>query len=165
MKVKEWKAVPFTETHGRTVCEWRYPEPYAVYDWPPWEKLSAGAEEFADPEIRERQYAAIVDEDERLIGFAQFFPMEGVDGGVMRLGLGMDPGLCGNGLGADFVRLIVEEAKKRAPGHEIDLEVLTWNERAIRTYRKAGFTVTDTYERMTPAGMAAFHCMVYLPKA
>jgi len=57
---------------------------------------------------------------------------------------------------------IVKEARRRAPHDEIDLEVLTWNDRAIRTYEKAGFERTDTYRRMTPSGMAQFHCMVYL---
>ena len=92
-------------------------------------------------------------------GFAQLFPMEG----VTRLGLGMRPDWCGLGMGKRFVQSIVAEARRRRPEDEIDLEVLAWNERAIRTYRNAGFQLTDTYERMTPTGKALFHCMVYMP--
>lgn len=121
--------------------------------------------EFADPLIRIEQYSAVVDEDDSLCGFVQFFPIVG----VTRLGLGLHPNLCGQaetqgkgkGLGAAFVKLLVQEAKRRAPLNEIDLEVFVWNERAIRTYVKAGFAITDTYERQTPTGMATFHCMVY----
>ncbi|MNW71131.1 Acetyltransferase (GNAT) family protein [compost metagenome] len=56
---------------------------------------------------------------------------------------------------------IVQAALKRYPEREIDLEVLTWNQRAIRTYQKCGFTITDTYERRTPTGDRPFYCMVY----
>ncbi|MGG1519437.1 GNAT family protein [Paenibacillus oryzisoli] len=67
------------------------------------------------------------------------------------------------GLGTRFVRLLIAEALRRAPdpAHEIDLEVFVWNERAIRTYERAGFTITDTYDKWTPAGSEPVHCMVY----
>lgn len=115
--------------------------------------------EFADPQIREEQYRAVVDENGILSGFVQFFPIVG----VTRLGLGLRPDLCGkaSGIGTQFVHLLVQEAQRRTPQQEIDLEVLVWNERAIQTYERAGFTITDTYERSTPTGLAAFHCMVY----
>ncbi|WP_426450079.1 GNAT family N-acetyltransferase [Paenibacillus sp. S-38] len=152
-----FRLAPFTEEHGRLVCAWTYPPPYDLYNWKPWETMLASGEEFADPEIREKQYRSVLDGEGRLAGFAQLFPMAG----VTRLGLGLRPDLRGTGLGAPFVRAIAEEALRQNPGHEIDLEVLTWNTRAIRTYEKAGFDITDTYERMTPNGPAEFHCMVW----
>lgn len=159
-----WHVVPMQEEQAREVCGWRYPAPYDVYNWSPWEELAARHEEFADPELRREQYAAVVDADKHLVGFAQWFPLSGYDGGViLRLGLGLKPELCGQGrgLGEMFVRLLVEEAHRRSPGCQVDLEVLVWNDRAIRTYRNAGFAVTDTYVRGTPTGPAEFHCMVY----
>ncbi|BFT75915.1 hypothetical protein PAENIP36_73570 [Paenibacillus sp. P36] len=115
--------------------------------------------EFADPHIRAEQYRAIVDDSGVLAGFVQFFPIVG----VTRLGLGLRPDLCGkgSGIGVQFVQLLTREALKHAPGQEVDLEVLVWNERAIRTYERAGFTITDTYEKQTPTGVSNFHCMVY----
>lgn len=77
----------------------------------------------------------------------------------------MRPDLLGKGMGAAFVQAIVGDASQRHPEDEIDLEVLTWNNRAIRAYQKAGFFITDTYERPTPEGMGEFHCMVYQPEA
>ncbi|MEC0244933.1 GNAT family N-acetyltransferase [Paenibacillus chitinolyticus] len=152
-----WRVRPFTETDGKAICTWSYPAPYSVYNWPSWEELSARAEEFADPGIREKQYAAITNERDELCGFAQFFPLTG----VTRLGLGIRPDLCGQGLGPSYVECLVAEARRRNPGNEIDLEVLVRNERAIKAYIRAGFAVTDTYERMTPTGMAMMHCMVH----
>ncbi|NOV02513.1 GNAT family N-acetyltransferase [Paenibacillus planticolens] len=154
-----WQVVPLTDTHCVEVCTWKYPSPYELYNWPSWDIMLREQTEFADGDIRAEQYRAIVDEKESLCGFVQFFPMLG----VTRLGLGLRPDLCGKGkgIGEQFVRLITREALRRAPGQEIDLEVLVWNERAIRTYERAGFSITDTYEKRTPTGMALFHCMVY----
>lgn len=148
---------PLTEEHCRDICAWTYPPPYDVYRFKPWEQMLSLQEEFADPDIRANQYRAVLDAHGRLSGFAQFFPIVG----VTRLGLGMRPDLCGGGNGVRFVEAIVEEARRRTPHNQIDLEVTVWNKRAIRAYIQAGFAITDTYERMSPIGMDEFHCMVW----
>ncbi|GAB2701360.1 GNAT family N-acetyltransferase [Paenibacillus thermoaerophilus] len=158
--------VPMTEQHAEEICRWRYEPPYDVFNWPDWTRMVREGAEFGDPGIRERQYAAVVagsgadgsnPDGPVLVGYAQFFPITG----VTRLGLGLRPDLCGRGLGTALVRTIVEEARRRAPQNAIDLEVLTWNVRAIRAYEKAGFVVADTYVRPTPCGPSEFHCMEY----
>nr|WP_040717017.1 GNAT family N-acetyltransferase [Paenibacillus daejeonensis] len=149
--------VPMTVEHAREISTWRYEPPYDVFDWPAWDVMLASSSDAADPEVRERQFATVVDDRDRLVGFAQFFPLLG----VTRLGLGLHPGLCSRGIGTVFTRMIANEAIRRAPGDEIDLEVLTWNQRAIRVYEKAGFVITDSYRRNTPSGLAKFYCMVY----
>jgi ribosomal protein S18 acetylase RimI-like enzyme len=204
-----WRLVPMSEDHARQICKWRYEGPYAIYTWSSWEELCRKQEEFADPEIRSRQYLSAIDvmepagntidqmgttrtsidvpaasgisnavhDDngihgtgpdpcavytapaEELCGYAQLFPLVG----VTRLGLGLRPDLCGRGLGSAFVKLIAQEACNRQPANEIDLEVLIWNTRAIKAYERAGFHITDTYERNTPTGPDIFHCMVFRP--
>ncbi|OAS15550.1 acetyltransferase [Paenibacillus oryzisoli] len=180
--ISSWRVVPLTETACQELCAWSYPDPYAVYNWPSWTTMLDNKSEFADSQIRDEQYRGVVDHNGILIGFVQFFPIVG----VTRLGLGLRPDLCGKGygtsssegrgtvgsnngdtpvsaqgLGTQFVQLLVAEAQYRNPEQEIDLEVLVWNERAIRAYQRAGFTITDTYEKWTPTGSADFHCMVY----
>ncbi|MFB5269130.1 GNAT family N-acetyltransferase [Paenibacillus enshidis] len=152
-----YQIVPMSEEQAAAISEWKYKPPYDIYGWLPWEQMKALDIEFANPELRSSQYVAVLDESGGLCGFAQYFPMEE----VTRLGLGMRPELCGHGHGAEFVRAIAEEARRRAPQNEIDLEVLVWNKRAIRAYRSAGFRITDAYERQTPDGMKPFYCMVY----
>ncbi len=152
-----YRIAPLLPEHCREICTWRYPAPYDIYEWRPWELMVSLQEEFADPRLRDEQYRAVLDREGELCGFAQLFPIVG----VTRLGLGLHPDRCGGGNGAAFVRAIAEEARRLQPEHEIDLEVLTWNERAIRAYRSACFEITDTYERMTPNGPAAFYCMVW----
>ncbi|WP_438444899.1 GNAT family N-acetyltransferase [Gorillibacterium sp. sgz5001074] len=149
--------VPMNIRHCQDICTWVYEPPYDIYQWNSWAQMEEDAEEFADSQIRETQYICIMNEDDFLIGYAQLFPLVG----VTRLGLGMRPELCGQGLGAAFIRTIVEEARRRRPEDEIDLEVLEWNERARRAYAKAGFVVTDRYERPTPKGPMEFLCMVH----
>lgn len=148
---------PMETSHAEEICNWDYTAPYDIYGWMPWEQMQALEIEFGDPQLRDEQYVSILNGQGTLCGFAQLFPMEG----VIRLGIGMHPDLCGQGLGKLFVDAIVQAALIRYPEHEIDLEVLTWNQRAIRTYQKCGFTITDTYERLTPTGNKPFYCMVY----
>lgn len=151
---------PMNIRHCQDICTWTYEPPYDIYQWSSWAQMEESAEEFGDKEIRETQYVSVLDDETGLlVGYAQLFPLTG----VTRIGLGMRPELCGHGMGAAFVRFIAEEARRRRPADEIDLEVLVWNERARKAYAKAGFTVTDEYERPTPSGSKLFYCMVYQP--
>lgn len=152
--------VPMNIRHCQDICTWTYEPPYDIYQWSSWAQMEEESSEFADQEIRETQYISVLDEEDGvLVGYAQLFPIEG----VTRLGLGMRPELCGHGIGPAFVRFIAEEARRRRPQDEIDLEVLAWNIRAQKAYAKAGFTITDSYERPTPKGEMGFYCMVYKP--
>lgn len=150
--------VPMEEAHGADICTWRYDSPYDIYSWLPWEQMKALDVEFGNPKLREEQYLSLLDDEGALAGFAQLFPLEG----VTRLGIGMRPDLCGHGYGKEFVLTIVREALRRKPNNQIDLEVLTWNKRAIRAYQKSGFVITDLYEKMTPGGVSKpYYCMVF----
>ncbi|MCM3786762.1 GNAT family N-acetyltransferase [Neobacillus mesonae] len=152
-----FQAVGMSEEHAAEISTWQYDPPYNIYGWLPWDQMKALGIEFGDPELRAAQYISVLNNENELCGFAQLFPLTG----VTRIGLGMKPELCGHGLGASFVQSIVKEAVSRNAQNEIDLEVLTWNRRAIRTYEKAGFVIHDTYERLTPEGLKPFFCMVY----
>lgn len=147
--------VPMTEEHAREISAWRYEAPYDIYNWKDWHELVQSREEIGDPEIRKEQYRSVLLADGTLAGFAQLFPLTG----WVRLGLGMKPELRGRGWGEAFVRSIVREARSLFPHRRVDLEVLVWNSRALRTYRKAGFEISDEYDRPIPSGKARFYCM------
>ncbi|MFD0712944.1 GNAT family N-acetyltransferase [Paenibacillus sp. GCM10027626] len=154
---KSYTIVPLDEHLAEQLCSWQYEPPYNFYNWTDWPQMQKNGREFGDPAIRAHQYAAVLDAEGAFVGFAQFFPLLG----VTRLGLGMRPDLCGQKNGLPFLQAIVQEARRRAPKDEIDLEVHTWNYRAIRAYEKAGFRITDTYERPVGHGTEQVHCMVY----
>jgi ribosomal-protein-alanine N-acetyltransferase len=150
-----------TEEDGQAVCDWRYPPPYERYRWPSWETMVEHKREFGDPEIRKRQYKAVRNEQNELIGYVQFFPLDR----TVRVGLGLKPDCCDKGYGPAVIRKAVEEARLRQPAAEIDLEVEQWNRRAIRAYQKAGFVVTDQYERKATHGTVFVFCMVWQPQS
>lgn len=150
---------PMEIWHAEAICLWSYEAPYDSYNWPSWAQMKKDETEFGDPVLRAAQYAAVLDNNSELVGYAQFFPIAG----VTRLGLGLRPDLCGHGLGSTLAQCIALEARRRQPQHEIDLEVATWNKRAIRAYKYAGFHITDTYTIESSKGLLECHCMVYGP--
>lgn len=152
-----YTVTPLDERLAEQLCSWRYEPPFDFYNWSTWAEMKQEGREFGDPVIRAMQYGAVLDAAGVFVGFAQFFPLLG----VTRLGLGMRPDLCGQGQGHSFITAIVQEARRRAPGDEIDLEVHVWNTRAIKVYRNAGFVISDTYERHSTQGTALVHCMIY----
>ncbi|SFT27382.1 GNAT family N-acetyltransferase [Paenibacillus sp. BC26] len=151
--------VPLSDALAEELSTWRYEPPYDFYNWSTWEVMQQLGIEFGDAYVREQQYAAVTHDDGRLVGFAQFFPLLG----VTRIGLGLRPDLCGQGLGLPLLQAIVAEAIRRAPNDIIDLEVHVWNTRAIRTYERSGFIITDTYAKPTATGLVDVHCMCYAP--
>ncbi|MFF2484242.1 GNAT family N-acetyltransferase [Paenibacillus sp. NPDC058071] len=149
--------LPLEINHAQQLCEWKYEGLYRLYEWPSWDDMQKDGIEFGDPVLRNQQYRAIVDNSGQLLGFAQLFPIVG----VTRLGLGLRPDLCSRGIGGPFAAFVAEQALLQRPDCTVDLEVLVWNERAVRAYLKAGFRIEDTYIRSTPRGAGEFHCMVY----
>ncbi|WP_276357875.1 GNAT family N-acetyltransferase [Cohnella caldifontis] len=148
---------PMTEEDARRLCEWRYPEPYDRYRWPAWEEMAKEGREFADPDIRAKQYVSFADAKGELAGYAQLFPLDR----AVRLGIGLRPDLCGLGLGPEAILLAAREARRRRPDADIDLEVETWNERAVKAYKKAGFVVEDEYGKRAEHGIVRVLCMVW----
>ncbi len=149
-----------TEEDARSVCGWRYPPPYDRYRWPDWDWMVKEEMEFGDPGIRAAQYLSVSEPDGRLAAYVQLFPMDR----TTRIGLGLRPDLCGRGLGREVVRLAIEEALRRRPDTEVDLEVETWNLRAIKAYEKAGFVATDYYSKKAVHGIVHVQCMEWKPQ-
>ncbi|TLS49674.1 GNAT family N-acetyltransferase [Paenibacillus antri] len=162
----EYMLTPMTERDAAEICEWRYPAPYDIYQWPAWGVAVREGRDFADPALRERHYRA-VRRDGRLCGFAQWLPLVAEDGPpVVRLGLGLHPDDCGSGRGAGFAAFLARETAALHSGCVVDLEVEKDNVRAIRAYERAGFRAVDEYELPIPGRGAGFVVnMIYLPLA
>lgn len=157
---KFYSLQPMTETDASNICSWHYPEPYNIYNWPSWENVVQQQIEFGDVRIRTEQYLAIYDEAANLIGFIQLFPLST----TVRLALFLAPHYCNQGLGYSMTRLAIHAAMERYPNYELDLEVETWNKRAIKVYEQAGFRITDEYElpqRNAANPQKHVYCMVH----
>jgi ribosomal-protein-alanine N-acetyltransferase len=129
---------PLTDRHALEIATWRYEFPYEWYD------TSADprrVELFADPAQR-THLCAVVDDDGELVGFFNFVP----EGREVRIGLGMRPDLTGRGFAQPFIRAGLGYARREWQPRTFRLWVASWNERALRAYRRAGFHEVERAE-------------------
>ncbi|MBE8515930.1 GNAT family N-acetyltransferase [Amycolatopsis sp. H6(2020)] len=115
---------PAGEAMFRERDAWRYDPPYDFYD-------SDGLP-VKNPEL----FFSARDDDDALIGFYFFEPC----GDALFYGFGLRPDLTGRGLGEQFVLDGLKFARLLYGRCPVVLDVAAFNERAIRLYRRLGFT-------------------------
>jgi [ribosomal protein S18]-alanine N-acetyltransferase len=88
------------------------------------------------------EFFAVDDEQGELIGIFSFKKLsrKGV-----RIGLGLRPDLSGHGYGLAFVQAGIEFGKQRYAPTSFQLTVAIFNERAIKVYKRAGFTIVKSW--------------------
>lgn len=158
---------PMNEEDARAVLAWRYEGPYAVYNM---------QEDFDEENIdavaalldRRSPHYAVRDQAGELIGFFGFGSSAYVTGSdephlygennTITIGLGMRPDLTGRGkgLGLAFVNAGLDFARREFAPDFFRLFVLTFNERAIRVYEKAGFQRVRMVVQHNPQGERLF---------
>jgi ribosomal-protein-alanine N-acetyltransferase len=141
---------PMTEADARVVTAWRYPEPYSAYNGDPTNPDTIAY--LVDPA---NQIFTAVDNADVVVGFFSFGRDAQVPGGLdlveqadpstLDVGLGMRPDLTGRGLGLEFLEAGLEFARERFAPARFRLAVLSWNERAIRVYERAGFQLVRAF--------------------
>ena len=78
---------------------------------------------------------------DRLLGTCAFSQLDGENGSALfHITIG-EKDVWGKGFGTEATRLMVEHAFERLRLHRIGLSVFAFNERAIRSYRRAGFVI------------------------
>ncbi len=122
-----------TKEYAEEIVSWQYEKPYDVYNMP---------NAF---EVLMESYQVIVKDE--LIGFfcsgfdAQV-PPGNYPEGYLDFGIGMKPELCGQHLGPEFMKEVID-----ALGEPLRLTVYTWNERAINLYKNLGFSEVERFYR------------------
>lgn len=134
--------IAMSEQDGIAICEWKYSSPYHIYNWPAWAELQADRREFADPDIRQQQYFSVKNSRDELVAFFQLFPLQD----TIRLGIFVHPSLLNCGIGKQTCKLALKKASEQFSQPFKDLEVSTWNTRAIHVYEQLGFKIVDQYE-------------------
>jgi RimJ/RimL family protein N-acetyltransferase len=89
---------------------------------------------------------------------AGFFSFRGSPG-LCTIGLGLAPRLTGRSLGPGFVRTGLDFAVSQWRVSRFRLEVVAFNVRAVRVYKRLGFVSTGSYVCF-PAGQRAGHALV-----
>lgn len=132
-----------TQPQAETIAyTWHYEGEYAFYNM---EADKDDLAEFLDAKQRGQSVFAITSDGE-LIGFVS---VEQLDAETVDIGLGMKPGLTGNGSGRAFVTSILEFIDTKFGPDRITLSVTTFNERAIRVYEACGFRQVTSFQQET----------------
>ena len=135
-----------TEVDARAIMTWRYEEPYALYS------LDDSPETVAELLNADSPSFAARDETGELVGFFCFGTLAGIESHptpalygpgrrILTVGLGLRPERTGlrAGYGLAFVNAGLELARGRFAPEAFRMYVLTFNERALRVYGRAGF--------------------------
>lgn len=128
-----------TPGDAHAIAAWRYEAPYDVYDWG---EDPEDLAELLDPDAWPDVWFAVDDDATgELVGFGELTHR----GGLVELGLGLRPDLTGQGLGAPFTEALMAFARERWTPAGFALDVLPWNERAMRAYEHVGFVRGERY--------------------
>ena len=141
-----------SEQDAKEICSWKYPNEYSVYNMGTWERVIQENWAIANEEKRQEQFRSVY-ENNKLIGYFRFRDIDG----IINIGLGMKPELCGQGKGKQFLQCILstEELKNK----NIELEVRNFNARAIKSYENVGFKKIKEIEKETLQGKDLFIIM------
>jgi ribosomal-protein-alanine N-acetyltransferase len=139
---------PMDEANARAIPEWRYDEPYDIYNIAP-DDVEKELRCFLDPQ---NAYYTITGEHGDLVGYCCFGPDGQVPGGDYRtaaldIGLGVRPDLTGQGRGLTYVNAVLDFARRTFPPTAFRVTIAEFNKRALRVWQKAGFRPVQTFQR------------------
>ena len=142
----------FTEAYAKEICNWKYDGEYSIYNYPSWNKVFSDNWAITIDEKRKKEFYALVDEYHNLCAYIRLQDKSE----YVLIGVGVKPSLCGQGLGNKLMEMAKQQCNKLYPNKTIVLEVRSFNERAIKCYKKAGFIVKEIYEKDSAIGYSEF---------
>lgn len=147
---------------AKQISKWIYKEPYSIY--------SMDGSDNCINELLNGTYFSVFDKENNLIGYYCFGESAQVPVGnefevyrcndITDIGLGIKPNLCGQGLGLEFLSNGLNFAKNKLSAKGVRLTVATFNQRAIKIYKRAGFEKVHSFERISETGKINFWVMI-----
>lgn len=144
------------------ISKWVYKEPYSIY--------SMDGSDNCKSELLNGTYFSVSERENKLLGYYCFGESAQVPVGnkfgvydckdITDVGLGINPKLCGQGLGLKFFSSGLDFARNNLSAKEFRLTVATFNQRAIKVYQRAGFEKVNSFERKTETGKIDFWVMI-----
>lgn len=132
-----------------------YDGEYSFYDM---EADMEDLDDFLNPVTRGNTIFAVTNND----GLIAFLSVDKVDDTIFEIGLGMRPDLTGRGRGLEFLKAAMDFVKSEFKAEKITLSVATFNQRAIKVYRKIGFKDKGTFMQDTNGSIFEFLKMEYV---
>lgn len=132
-RFKNIKIEMLSQDNAETIAnDWHYKGVYSFYNMV---EDPEDFEEIISSSLRGNRYFQVVNDDE-LIGY---FCVEQLPAKKVEIGLGLKPDLTGKGLGLSFLEMIESFILKQQKYQTLVLSVVSFNERAIKVYLKAGY--------------------------
>ncbi len=157
----EYDVKQMDREHGVLISKWIYKEPFSIYSMD-------GSEECLN-ELLHGFYFMVNDEDKNLIGYLCFGASARVPAGnlfevyndkdCMDIGLGINPALCGQGLGKNFMSCGLDYARRFLAAKRFRLTVASFNTRAVKVYESVGFRKITSFVRKSDGGEVEFWVM------
>ena len=139
-----WQFQPMDAPHARRIATWRYEPPYDFYD------LGDDLSDLLRPDYH---YYAVTDSNGELAGYCCFGVDARVPGGdypddgSLDVGVGLRPDLTGRGLGAAFLRAVLDFGARTYAPAAFRTTVAAFNERSRRLCLRAGFRPVQRFAR------------------
>lgn len=132
---------------AEAISRWRYADEWSAYDIPD-ESMESSVKYMTDP--GNRFFGAY--EGEELVGFCSIgtdgqVPGGAYDGSATDVGFGVRPDLVGNHGGVMFLRSVIGFVGPEIGGGSLRVTIASWNERALRAARGAGFVPQAAFHR------------------
>ena len=155
MRILEYEFEIMTQEQAEIIAfNWHYDGKYSFYDM---EADKEDLDEFLNSAKRSDTTFVVTKEND-LLGF---FSFNKVNQNTIDIGLGMRPDLTGRGAGEQFVRAGIEFAESNYTPDKITLSVASFNQRAIKVYRKIGFEDVAFFKQDTNGSNFEFLKMSY----
>ena len=137
---------PLDEVNAREIACWRYDAPYDIYNLGDTDDAIQYA---IDPH---NAFHSMRDEAGNLIGFCSFGSDGQVPGGdysaeALDIGMGIRPGLTGQGRGSDFVAAVLDFARCAFKAKRLRVTIAAFNQRAMRVWEQNGFQRVQTFRK------------------
>ena len=127
------------DEYARQIINWKYENEYAVYNLPSYEECIK--KDFRIVRETEKDNYTVYILNNEVIFFSSARLIEN----KVYVGVGLNPIYCGKGYSNYFLEDIIKNIRKKYPNKILNLDVRTWNIRAIKAYEKVGFKTVDTF--------------------
>ena len=125
--------------YARDICSWKYEGEYSIYNLPSYSESVEKGYGITKKENRDNYICYTC--NDKVIAYVK---MKEMPNKKIFMGIGLRPDYCGQGQGNYFLKDSIQEIKNKFPNYSIYLEVRSFNQRAIKAYKKVGFVITGT---------------------